>query len=53
MTDFDKLILFVVIVGLSILAGKASAKLARETGVPALVIGTVGGVAGHAISTRI
>src|SRR6476619_7196358 len=38
MSDGEKLGLFLVIVGLGLIVGKASAKLGRETGVPTLGI---------------
>ncbi len=47
MSDGEKIGLFVVIVGLGLLAGKASVKLARETGLPTLLISVVAGVVGH------
>lgn len=53
MTDLQKLALFALIVGLSILAGKASARLARETGISALLIGAAGGGAGHLIAAKL
>src|ERR1700674_4846049 len=50
MSDFDKIGLFLVIVGLGLLAGKASAKLAREAGVPTLAISIVAAIMGHGLS---
>jgi uncharacterized membrane protein YkgB len=50
MSDSDRIGLFLVIVGFSLLAGKASAKLARETGLPTLVISVVAGVVGHGLA---
>ena len=50
MSDFDKFGLFLVIVGLGLLTGKASAKLARETGFPTLAISVVAGIFGHGLS---
>jgi hypothetical protein len=53
MSDFDKAGLFLVIVGLGLLAGRASAKLARETGVPRLAISVVAGILGHGLSGQL
>ena len=50
MSDFQKASLFVVLVGLSIAGGKASAKLAREIGVPALALSIGAGLLGHILS---
>lgn len=52
MSDFDKVGLFLVIVGLGLLASKASAKLARETGVPRFAITVVAGMFGHGLSSQ-
>jgi hypothetical protein len=46
----DKIGLFLVIVGLGLPAGKASARLAKETGVPALAIGAAAGAVGHGLA---
>jgi hypothetical protein len=50
MSDRDKIGLFLVIVGLGLLAEKASAKLAQETGLPTLAISVVAGIVGHGIA---
>jgi uncharacterized membrane protein YkgB len=50
MSDSGKLGLFLVIVGLGLLTGKASARLATETGVPTLAISLVAGIVGHGLS---
>ncbi len=50
MSDTEKIGLFLAIVGLALLSGKASAKLAREIGVPALLISLVGGAIGHRLA---
>jgi hypothetical protein len=50
MSDGGKLGLFLVIVGLGLIAGKASAKLGRETGVPTLVISVLAGIVGHGLA---
>jgi hypothetical protein len=49
MSDGEKLGLFVVIVGLGLVGGKASARLARETGVPTLLISVLAGIVGHGL----
>jgi hypothetical protein len=46
MNDLEKIGLFLAIIGLAVLSGKASAKLAREVGIPALLISVVGGAIG-------
>jgi hypothetical protein len=53
MSDFDKIGLFLVIVGLGLVASKASAKLARETGVPRLAISVVAGIFGHGLAGQL
>jgi hypothetical protein len=50
MNDRDKLGLFLIIVGLGFVAGKASAKLARETGLPTLVISVLAGIVAHGLA---
>ena len=50
MSDGEKLGLFVVIVGLGLVAGKASARLARETGLPTLLISVLAGIVGHGLA---
>jgi len=50
MSDSDKLGLFLVIVGLGLIASKASAKLAQEMGLPTLAVILVAGIVGHAIA---
>jgi hypothetical protein len=53
MSGSDKIGLFLVIVGLALIAGKASAKLAQETGLPTLAISVVAGVVGHGIAAEL
>lgn len=50
MSDMEKVGLFFAIVGLALLSGKASTKLAREIGAPALLISLVGGAIGHRLA---
>jgi hypothetical protein len=50
MSDGEKLGLFCVIVGLGLIVGKASAKLASKTGVPTLVISVLAGIIGHGLA---
>lgn len=45
-----KLGLFVAIVGLGLVAEEASAKLARETGMPTLLISVLAGIVGHGLA---
>jgi multisubunit Na+/H+ antiporter MnhG subunit len=53
MSDSDKLGLFLVIVGLGLVASKASSRLAQEVGVPALVITVFAGIVGHGIAREL
>lgn len=53
MSDSEKIGLFVIVVGLGLLAGKASAKLARETGLPTLLISVLAGVVGHGLADEL
>ena len=46
----EKLGLFVIIVGLGLVAGKASAKLVRETGLPTPMMSVLAGVVGHGLA---
>jgi hypothetical protein len=50
MGDGEKIGLFLAIGGLAVIAGKASARLARETGIPAIVIGIAAGIVGHGLT---
>jgi hypothetical protein len=50
MSDREKLGLFVIIVGLGLVTGRASARLARETGLPTVVISLLAGVVGHGLA---
>ena len=50
MSDSEKIGLFLFIVGLGLLAGRASTKLAKETGVPQLAITLIAGIIGHGIA---
>ena len=50
MSDAEKLGLFFVIVGLGLIVGNASAKLAGETGVPTLAISVLAGIVGHGLA---
>lgn len=50
MSDTGRVGLFLAIIGLALLAEKASARLAREIGVPALLINLVGGAIGHRLA---
>jgi hypothetical protein len=52
MSDRDKLGLFVILVGLSLISGKVSAKLARETGLSTLVIAVLAGAVGHGLANE-
>jgi hypothetical protein len=53
MSESEKLGLFLVTVGLGLLATKASQKLARETGFPALLISVLAGAVGHGIAREL
>jgi hypothetical protein len=53
MSDSDKFGLFLVIVGLGLLASKASARLGQEVGVPALVITAFAGIVSHGIAREL
>jgi hypothetical protein len=53
MSDMEKVGLFIAIIGLALLSGKASAKLAREIGVPTLLISLVGGAIGHRLAEEL
>jgi hypothetical protein len=50
MSDGEKLGLFFVIVGLGLIVGKASSKLATETGLPTLAISVLAGIIGHGLA---
>jgi hypothetical protein len=52
MSDQEKLGLFLLIVGLGLIAGRASAKLAQEIGVPQLAITVLAGAIGHGIANE-
>lgn len=50
MADLEKFGLFLFIVGLSVVAARSAARLARETGVSAAVIGVAAGAIGHGLA---
>jgi hypothetical protein len=50
MSDSEKIGLFILIVGLGLFAGRLSATLAREIGIPALAISVTAGLAGHLVA---
>ena len=53
MSDTAKIGLFLAIIGLALLSAKASAKLAREIGAPALLVSLVGGAIGHGLASEL
>jgi hypothetical protein len=50
MSDTEKIGLFVILVGLGIVTGRVSARLARETGLSTLAIALLAGVIGHGLA---
>jgi hypothetical protein len=52
MSDSEKIGLFVILVGLGLISGKVSAKLARETGLSTLVIALLAGAVGHGLASE-
>jgi hypothetical protein len=53
MSQRDQLILFLVVVGLGVVASRASTKLAQEVGLPVLAITVAAGVVGHVIAREL
>jgi len=52
-SDGEKLGLIVLLVGLGLISGKVSAKLAKETGLSTLLIAALAGAAGHGLSNKL
>ena len=50
MSNGEKIGLLLVIVGLGVIAGKASTLLSRETGLPQVAIGLAAGIVGHGLA---
>lgn len=52
MSDSERIGLFVVLVGLGLVSGKVSAKLARETGVSTLALALLAAAVGHGLASE-
>jgi hypothetical protein len=52
MSDGEKIGLFLLLVGLGVVSGKLSARLAREVGLPKLAVAAAVAIVGHGLSER-
>jgi hypothetical protein len=53
MSNTEQIGLFLLIVAVGVIAGKAAARLARETGIPQLAIAGAASLAGHLLAREI